>query len=210
MNNATEEQWFLNESRKYVQSDIFQARSWLLTAKCMFPLSFDVQLREYQLELSNKNSEDCAKALNEIFRDFPSETKLWEEIELLIEAVEKSDDATREEIFGKLPSLTQQQMIISSAERRVNITQYCRLIILLMKKFPETTSEYGVSLAEKLVETEKRDSDSTPVNHCRKLLVREVLPAICRSGNVGVSHRHFYKWLQKSTEFYATYFSTPT
>nr|XP_026692229.1 integrator complex subunit 10-like [Ciona intestinalis] len=210
MNSIAEEAWFLRESKKHNQLDIYQARSWLLTAKCMFPLNFDVQMQEYELELSNRNLEECAKVLNEIFRDFVSETKLWEEIELLIHSVETSTNNIRAEIFEKLPSLTQQRMIISSAERRVNITQYCRLIVLLMKKFPETTSKYGILLAEKLVETEKRDIELTPVNHCRKLLVREVLPVICRNGDVGVSHRHFYKWLQKSTEFYAVYFTNST
>ena len=39
-----EETWFLETSQKLVHSDVYAARSWLLTAKSMFPQSFRLQV----------------------------------------------------------------------------------------------------------------------------------------------------------------------
>nr|CAB3256326.1 integrator complex subunit 10-like [Phallusia mammillata] len=204
---ANQEEWILGVSKSQTDSDIYSARSWLLTAKTIFPQSFRLQIEEYHLELRKKNTEECARVLNEIYRDFSNEPQLWKEIELLIEATEKSNDDFRKEIFDHLPPITQQGMIIGSAESVVNVAHYCRLMLLLMNKFPETISKYGLAITEKLVETERRVAENNTVNYCRTLLVRKVLPVICRYGNVGVSHKHFYKWLQKATEFYACFFT---
>ncbi|XP_076809150.1 integrator complex subunit 10-like [Clavelina lepadiformis] len=203
-----DENWLLSTSKSLVASDVFATRSWLLTAKSIFPQSLRLQIEEYHLEVSKKNIKEASRVLNEIFRDFASDSSVWEEIESLIQAVETSNDALRKAIFESLPALTQQKMILISAECRVNITQYCKLMLILMNKFPESISEYGNSLIEKLVDLEKSDSENTVMNLCRKLLVREVLPVVCRSGNINISNKHFYKWLQKSTEFYATYYTS--
>jgi len=49
----TEEEWFLSVSRSYLQTDIFAARCWLLTAKSIFPQKFTLQVNvttdEFQL-----------------------------------------------------------------------------------------------------------------------------------------------------------------
>ena len=39
-----DEKWFLDTSKKLVGCDVFAARSWLLTAKCLFPQSFQLQV----------------------------------------------------------------------------------------------------------------------------------------------------------------------
>ena len=65
-----------------------------------------------------------------------------------------------------------------------------------------------MAMSDKLVESEKKSLEGTPVNHYRKLLVCEVLPVICNSGCLNVSHKHFYKWLQKATEFYVCFFAS--
>jgi len=39
-----DEAWFLDTSKTLMKSDIYAAKSWLLTAKCIFPQSFQLQV----------------------------------------------------------------------------------------------------------------------------------------------------------------------
>jgi len=81
------------------------------------------------------------------------------------------------------------------------------LIMFLMRMFPDTIQQYGIPLTERLVDSEKRD-DSGVLNDCRKLLVRKALPIICKCPNVDISHRQYFKFMQKSTEYYACSFTS--
>jgi len=65
-----------------------------------------------------------------------------------------------------------------------------------------------MTLTDRLVEAEKKDPEGTPVNHYRKLLVCDVLPVICHIGKLSISLKHFYKWLQKATEFYVCFYTS--
>ncbi|XP_039251822.2 integrator complex subunit 10-like [Styela clava] len=211
--NVPPTEWMLQQAQSLANSDIFAARSWLLTAKSLFPNNFTVLYEAYKLEYGEKNAKQCASLLSEMLQEFSHESTLWHEIEMIVTALENKgsgNDKFKQDIFGFIPNANQQRMITICADRQTDISLKCKMTLILTQKYPSSVVKYGIPLAERLVDEEKVQGGSSPLNYYRRLLVCEVLPIICKNMTVEISHKHFYKWLQKAAEFYATYFTTDT
>ena len=77
--------WLINQAKSAVS--IYEARSWLLTAKNAAPALFSVQFAAYELELKDKVSPlDASNILFQLAKnnEFENETRLWEEVELVL------------------------------------------------------------------------------------------------------------------------------
>ena len=78
-------QWLLDRAQK--SENIYEARSWLLTARNTHPTLFSVQYAAYELECKDKTSpKDASEILQNLVKnkEFEDEKKLWDEIEAVI------------------------------------------------------------------------------------------------------------------------------
>ena len=83
--SASKSQWMLDQAK--TAENIFEARSWLLTARNAAPTLFSVQFASYELELKDQVSPpDAAATLLNLAKnsDFSNEEKLWNEVELVL------------------------------------------------------------------------------------------------------------------------------
>lgn len=195
--------WLLKEAKGLVETNIWKARNFLITARLLCPTSLKLRLLEYKMELAEENVLTCSKLLKDMFDDFSSHSELWIEVIPLVQDIQKSADSVQKEIFHSLPPKTQQKMITNCAEFNPCFLDQCQLYLLLIELFPETAPEYGLNLAERLVLKEKESEvDTGACNPYRKILVRQLLPLLCKNKDISVSPKQYYKWLQKSIEHY--------
>ena len=81
-------QWLLNNAKK--AENIYEARSWLITARNAAPGLFSVQFASYELELKEqKSSSDAASTLLALAKnpEFEKEQQLWTEVETVLKYV---------------------------------------------------------------------------------------------------------------------------
>lgn len=202
--------WIFEELEKNAAEDIYSARSWLLVTKCIFPQNFRVLFEAYKLEKMEKNLNQCALLLSEMFRDFPDEYLLNKELEQMVmkQSPDKDDQQLLTSIFDAFSPDLQQSILIYVAQKQTDIDLLCKLTITATQKLPKDTMKYGLPLIEKLVNDEKEEFSSTPLNKYRKILICDVLPVICDSPVRELSHKQFYKWLQKAIEFFVAFNTT--
>lgn len=202
--------WIFETLEENAADDIYSARSWLLVTKCIFPQNFRVLFEAYKLEKIEKNSSQCALVLSEMFRDFPDEYLLKKELEQMVTKQSPDNDNQQllTSIFDALPPDLQQRILIYVAQKQTDVNLLCKLTITATQKLPKDTVKYGLPLIEKLVNDEKEEFPTTPLNKYRKILICDVLPVICDSPVSELSHKQFYKWLQKSIEFFVAFNTT--
>ncbi|KAL5019854.1 hypothetical protein ScPMuIL_002746 [Solemya velum] len=214
MDNVSDEEWLVMRSRACIKSDPFAAKAWMITARTLFPGNFTIQFESYTLEKVGKNIKEAAKLLEEMFQAFPQETKLWAEVQCILEVLQ-TDSADNKnsfltEIFAAVSTHVQCQMLLCVAEKIIDKLEQCRLMLLAMRKFPNLVSEHGLKLIESLLNAERHAQVQSPVNCYRKILVCDVLPLVLqRCKHVEVSTKHVCKWLLKSVEFYVSYVTQP-
>lgn len=84
------------------------------------------------------------------------------------------------------------------------------MLLLLLRRFPETVVQHGVGLGEALLEAETIEEQESPVNCFRKLFVCDVLPLIINNHDVRLPANLLYKYLNKAAEFYINYVTRST
>ena len=52
---AVDENWILSEARKYRDSDVYAAKSWLIVGRTLFQRNIDIQVKENMQILFTKN-----------------------------------------------------------------------------------------------------------------------------------------------------------
>lgn len=82
--------------------------------------------------------------------------------------------------------------------------EHCRLLLLLLQKFPMSISTHGPKLVDTLLTAEKHSHASNqPINNYRRLLVCDLLPLLAsEKTSVELPPKMLYKLLNKSIEFY--------
>lgn len=210
----SDEDWLVSRARLSFKSDPYAAKAWMLTARTLFPNSFNIQFEAYNLEKQAKNSKEAAKLLENLYILFPDERRLWSEVHSILEALqnEKTDQTTSllTEILAAIPTQVQCQMLLNVSEKISDKLEQCRLLLLALKKFPNLVKEHGMKLVETLMSAENLAQFQSPVNCYRKLLVCDVLPLVLKKGSqVKVLGSDLYIWLQKSVEFYISFVTQP-
>ncbi|XP_066304856.1 integrator complex subunit 10-like [Branchiostoma lanceolatum] len=212
-NSREDSAWLVNRARESLKSDPHAAKAWLITARTLFPGEFSVQYEAYSVEQAAGNTTGAAKMLYDMFTQFSDESILQAEVHKMTSALQSDsrdpDTVFYAGMFESLPSSAQRDVLLKSAEKSGNAVDHCRLMLLLLTRFPDTRPEHGVKLVDTLLDTEKRESLPSPVNCYRKLLVCDTIPLVCSSPDIDVSHKQLYRWLQKAMEFYICFLTQP-
>lgn len=110
----------------------------------------------------------------------PSE--LWKEVANLTAALRAPEDKSNEEneesfyikMFQHISFEVQHSILLLTASNSGNQIENCRLILLLLKRFPQTISTH----APRLIETLVQGMTSNNMSQSREILVQEALPLI--------------------------------
>ncbi|PNF20874.1 hypothetical protein B7P43_G11190 [Cryptotermes secundus] len=96
-----------------------------------------------------------------------------------------------------------------TAEHSEDTMEHCRLLLLLLRRFPQTVAQHGPRLVDTLMTAEKHSHYQNSVNCFRKLLVCDLLPLL-GSNSVELPAKQLFRLLHKSIEFYLCYLMSPS
>ncbi|XP_070109420.1 integrator complex subunit 10 isoform X5 [Equus caballus] len=139
---------------------------------------------------------------------------VWREISIITSALrnDSQDKQTQflRSLFETLPGRVQCEMLLKVTEQCFNTLERSEMLLLLLRRFPETVVQHGVGLGEALLEAETIEEQDSPVNCFRKLFVCDVLPLIINNHDVRLPANLLYKYLTKAAEFYINYVTRST
>ncbi|KAI5725488.1 hypothetical protein M8J77_016082 [Diaphorina citri] len=186
------------------QGDPYASKSWMITARTMFPDNFSVQFEVYEIEKTAGNTTECARCLSALFQSFPTERILWNEIQMIIQAL-RSDSLTPElqfynDMFLSISEVIQKQILMKMAERTKDPMEHCRLLLLVISKFPQTMPQVAPTLIDTLLISERTYFPETIVNSYREMLVCDVMSIIIQH-KLELSSKLVLILVQKSAEF---------
>uniref|UniRef100_UPI00398F2F8B integrator complex subunit 10 isoform X2 n=1 Tax=Pristiophorus japonicus TaxID=55135 RepID=UPI00398F2F8B len=167
---------------------------------------------KYEMYTIERNAERTASAgrlLYDMFVNFPDQPMVWREISVITAALrnDAQDKQTQflRGLFETLPGRIQCEMLLKATEQCFNTLERAEMLLLLLRRFPESVVQHGVSLGETLLEAENLDDQDSPVNCFRKLFVCDVLPLIINNPDVRLPANLLYQYLHKAAEFYIGY-----
>ncbi|XP_049820530.1 integrator complex subunit 10 isoform X2 [Aethina tumida] len=185
----------------------------MITAKTLYPDNFGVQFEAYFIEKSAGHVKEAARCFSELISKFQQQAELLKEIEKVTVALRAESDSNDQEkqflceMFRHISSDVQHKLLLCTADNCEDTMEHCRLLLLLLQRFPTAIASNGPRLVETLISAEKHSEDGhIPINSYRKLLVAELLPLLAHDNNkVELSPKLLYKLLNKSIEFYICY-----
>ncbi|XP_078380453.1 integrator complex subunit 10-like isoform X2 [Oculina patagonica] len=222
-------QWLVERARQSLkENNPYEAKAWLITAKTLYPKDFGVQYEAYSIERNAERVQESAKLFYIMFEQFPDSSVLWKEVASFTDALESEvmDQHGKflTDMFSCLPQHAQREILLKAAGRCKDCIEKCRMMLLLMRRFPDVIPKNGVALTEMLIDAENSEYQNAPVNPYRKLLVCDVLPHLLASENMavdssstsssssqdeedcssGISLPQVYKWLELAIQFYVS------
>ncbi|EOA97337.1 Integrator complex subunit 10, partial [Anas platyrhynchos] len=148
------------------------------------------------------------------FVNFPDQPAVWREISVITSALRNDSQDKQTQflrgLFETLPGRVQCEMLLKATEQCFNTLERAEMLLLLLRRFPETVVQHGVGLGETLLEAESIEEQESPVNCFRKLFVCDVLPLIINNPDVRLPASLLYKYLNKAAEFYINYVTRST
>ena len=171
------------------KGNISVAKTWMLTARAIYPSNFDVQFEAYMSEKKAGNVRECSKCLQVLFDNFPKQTKLLDEIHLLMKVLRKKqpesecvegDDKFYLDMFDNISGEHQKKMIRFAADKASDPLEHCKLMLVLLRKFSDEISNHGEKLIETINTAEIREVGQVgdPLNQFRTVLCTEILPTV--------------------------------
>uniref|UniRef100_A0A8D8NCP0 Integrator complex subunit 10 n=3 Tax=Culex pipiens TaxID=7175 RepID=A0A8D8NCP0_CULPI len=161
-------------------SDPYTAKAWIIAAKTLFPNDFGVQFEAYEIEKNAKNFEEAAKCLSYIIMTFQNAHKtpasLLNEISCMTSALRVPEGTTTPEqdfyvrMFQYISYEVQHKILMLTAAHS-NSMDHCRLILLLLKRFPQAISTHAPRLLETLVQ-------NSTIPGFKEMLVQEAIPLV--------------------------------
>lgn len=83
------------------------------------------------------------------FQNFPDDRDIWKEIEMVTTCLrsEQCDPETEFlcQMFQHIPQDLQHRLLVMTADHSEDTMEHCKLLLLLIRKFPQTTPTHGVS-----------------------------------------------------------------
>ncbi|XP_069834268.1 integrator complex subunit 10 isoform X2 [Dendropsophus ebraccatus] len=202
-------EFLVRRARELVQEDTCAARAWLITARTLYPQDFNIQYEMYNIERNAERTASAGRLLYDMFVNFSDQPVVWREISVITAALRNDlqDKQTQflRGLFEALPGRVQCEMLLKATEQCFNTLERAEMLLLLLRRFPETVVQHGVSLGETLLEAESLEDQESPVNCFRKLFVCDVLPLIINNLDVRLPSSLLYKYLNKAAEFYINY-----
>uniref|UniRef100_A0A4W3JNY1 Integrator complex subunit 10 n=1 Tax=Callorhinchus milii TaxID=7868 RepID=A0A4W3JNY1_CALMI len=181
--------------------------TWILTRT-----KLHVPITPYEMYTIERNAERTASAgrlLYDMFVNFTDQPMVWREISVITGALRNDSQDKQTQflrgLFETLPGRIQCEMLLKATEQCFNTLERAEMLLLLLRRFPESVVQHGVSLGETLLEAENIEDQESPVNCFRKLFVCDVLPLIINNLDVRLPANLLYQYLHKAAEFYISY-----
>lgn len=195
--SLSDEEYIIMRAKQAQKSNVYAAKAWMLTAKTLFPSNFNVQFEAYLMEKSSGHVKEAAESFSALVNSTPIPPDLWPELDAIMESLKNSDTSFLCQMFEYIPADIQHQVLLATANHTDNLMEHCRLLLLLLKKFPQSVPSHGGRLVETLLSAEKHSSG----NRYARLLVVDTLPLL----GMPQSPRLLQRLLVKAIDFYNTY-----
>ncbi|KAJ8914953.1 hypothetical protein NQ315_002477 [Exocentrus adspersus] len=214
----SDEDYVVESAKNTLKVNPISAKAWMITARTLYPNNFGVQFEAYSIEKEAGHVKEAAKYFSDLIGKFQQQAELWKEIEKITVALRAETDTTDSEkhflceMFKHISSDVQHKLLLFTADHCEDTMEHCRLLLLLLQRFPTAISSYGPRLVDTLISAEKHSVDGHyPVNSYRKLLVCDLLPLLASEKvKIDLSSKLLYKLLHKSIEFYLCYLGLST
>ncbi|XP_062332602.1 integrator complex subunit 10 [Osmerus eperlanus] len=202
-------EFLVKRARELVSDDPCAAKAWLITARTLYPTDFKIQYEMYTIERNAEKTASAGRLLYDMFINFPDQPIVWREIGVITAAL-RSDCQDKHAqflrgLFETLPGHVQCDMLLKATEQCLNTLEKAEMLLLLLKRFPDSVVQHGVNLGESLLEAETSENLETPVNCFRKLFVCDVLPLILNNVDMRLPASLLQKYMLKASEFYISY-----
>uniref|UniRef100_A0A672J4K2 Integrator complex subunit 10 n=1 Tax=Salarias fasciatus TaxID=181472 RepID=A0A672J4K2_SALFA len=202
-------EFLVKRARELVSDDPCAAKAWLITARTLYPSDFNIQYEMYTIERNAERTASAGRLLYDMFINFPDQPIVWREISVITAAL-RSDSQDKQAqflrgLFETLPGRVQCEMLLKATEQCFNTLEKAEMLLLLLKRFPESVVQHGVNLGETLLEAEVSENVETPVNCFRKLFVCDVLPLVINNMDMRLPASLMQKYMLKAAEFYIGY-----
>uniref|UniRef100_A0A8C9YSZ3 Integrator complex subunit 10 n=1 Tax=Sander lucioperca TaxID=283035 RepID=A0A8C9YSZ3_SANLU len=201
--------FLVKRARELVSDDPCAAKAWLITARTLYPADFNIQYEMYIIERNAERTASAGRLLYDMFINFPDQPIVWREINVITAAL-RSDSQDKHAqflrgLFETLPGRVQCEMLLKATEQCFNTLEKAEMLLLLLKRFPESVVQHGVNLGETLLDAEVSENVETPVNCFRKLFVCDVLPLVINNMDMRLPASLMQKYMLKAAEFYIGY-----
>ncbi|XP_034037399.1 integrator complex subunit 10 isoform X2 [Thalassophryne amazonica] len=202
-------EFLVKRARDLVCDDPCAAKAWLITARTLYPADFNIQYEMYTIERNAERTTPAGRLLYDLFLNFPDQPVVWREIGVITAAL-RSDSQDKHTqflrgLFETLPGRIQCEMLLKATEQCFNTLEKAEMLLLLLKRFPESVVQHGVTLGETLLEAEASENVETPVNCFRKLFVCDVLPLVINNMDMRLPASLMQRYMLKAAEFYISY-----
>ncbi|KAM4554876.1 integrator complex subunit 10 isoform 2-T2 [Odontesthes bonariensis] len=202
-------EFLVKRARELVSDDPCAAKAWLITARTLYPADFNIQYEMYIIERNAERTASAGRLLYDMFINFPDQPIVWREISVITAAL-RSDSQDKHAqflrgLFETLPGRVQCEMLLKATEQCFNTLEKAEMLLLLLKRFPESVVQHGVNLGETLLDAEVSENVETPVNCFRKLFVCDVLPLVINNMDMRLPTSLMQKYILKAAEFYIGY-----
>ncbi|CAF4761491.1 unnamed protein product [Pieris macdunnoughi] len=192
--NESDEDYIISRAKEAQKHNIHSAKAWMLTAKTLFPTNFKIQFEAYLMEKQSGNVQEAAECFSSLMGSRQNLSDLLPEISLIANALKSNEPCFLCQMFDKISPDIQLTILKTSVENSDDTMEHCRLLVLLLKKFPQLGVD---SLVKTLINAEKFFSD----NKYARLLVVETLPLLSSLE----SPRLLQRLVVKAMDFYNTY-----
>lgn len=83
------------------------------------------------------------------FQNFPDDRDIWKEIETVTTCLRMEQcDSEAEflcQMFQHIPQELQHRLLVMTADHSEDTMEHCKLLLLLLRRFPQTIATHGVS-----------------------------------------------------------------
>ncbi|KAF2349543.1 Ninjurin [Trinorchestia longiramus] len=102
--NISDEEFLIYRAKEFQTSDPSASKAWLITAQVLYPSTFKIQFEVYLIEKAAKSVSGAAKCLSSLIQEFAQEPLLFQEIDLIMRAVQASNSFFTDADVDFLPS----------------------------------------------------------------------------------------------------------
>ncbi|XP_050675791.1 integrator complex subunit 10 [Leptidea sinapis] len=192
--NENDEDYIISRAKDAQKYNIYSAKAWMLTAKTLFPTNFKIQFEAYLMEKQSGNVKEAAECFSSLITSSQNISELLPEISAIANALKSNEVSFLSQMFDNILPDIQLTILKTSVEHSDDTMEHCRLLVLLLKKFPQLGVD---SLVKTLINAEKFFCD----NRYARLLVVETLPLLSSIE----SPRLLQKLLIKAIDYYNSY-----
>lgn len=190
----SDEDFIIAKAKNAQKLNIHSAKAWMLTAKTLFPTNFNIQFEAYLMEKKSGNVQEAAECFTSLILSRQNISALLPEISAIANALRCNDASFLNQMFDNISPDIQLTILKTSVENSDDTMEHCKLLVLLLKKFPQLGVD---SLVKTLINAEKFFYD----NRYARLLVVETLPLLSSLE----SPRLLQRLLVKAIDFYNSY-----